>query len=153
MTVYLDEQIPEITITYKQMIPLASEVKINTWLCVVDLIKQTWDQNTIEVQEEFKVIYLNNRNIVKGIYTLSRGGLTGTIVDIRLIFAIALKSLSCQLIITHNHPSSACKPSQADIEITKKIKSAGELLDIKVVDHIIVTPHGTHFSFMNEGIL
>lgn len=153
MTVYFDGQIPEISITYKQGIPLYDEFKITSSMSAADLIRITWDNSLIEIQEEFKVLFLNNRNIVKGIFTLSRGGLTGTVVDIRLLFATALKCLSTSIILAHSHPSSGLVPSEADKEITKKIKTAGELLDIKVLDHIIVTPHGRHFSFMDEGIL
>ena len=74
-------------------------------------------------------------------------------VDIRLLFGVALKSLSVALILAHNHPSGNLKPSQADRNITRKIKSAAEVLDLKILDHLILNPDGQYYSFADEGIL
>ncbi|MFT4092018.1 MAG: JAB domain-containing protein [Niabella sp.] len=82
---------------------------------------------------------------------LSSGGTTVTIADIRLVFVVALKATALSIIISHNHPSSDFTPSAADQYITQKIKSAGELLDIKLLDHIIVTSEG-YYSFADEGL-
>ncbi|NEV94767.1 JAB domain-containing protein [Psychroflexus sp. YR1-1] len=102
--------------------------------------------------EQFWVLMLNNSNKVIYKLPLSKGGITATMVDTRLVFKSALAQGATALILTHNHPSGALKPSQADIDITKKIKNAGELLDIKVLDHIIVTEK-TYFSFADESLL
>ena len=96
---------------------------------------------------------LNNANRVKGIFEVSTGGITGTLVDLRILFAVVLKSLSCSVILSHNHPSGTLKPSEADKRLTEKIKKAGELLDIKILDHLILTPDGDYFSFADEGML
>lgn len=103
------------------------------------------------LHEEFWVLYLNNANkvIYKG--QLSKGGITGTVVDIRLIFKLALEHNATSIILSHNHPSGKLMASDADKEITKKLKFAGEQLDIKVLDHIIVTEKG-YLSFQDEGI-
>ena len=96
---------------------------------------------------------LNNANKVKGIYEVSTGGITGTLVDLRIIFAVVLKSLTTAVILAHNHPSGTLRPSEPDKRLTQKIKKAGELFDIKVLDHLILTPDGNYFSFADEGML
>lgn len=114
---------------------------------------ESWNLDTIELYESFKIILLNNSNKVKGIYEISSGGITGTLVDIRILFAVVLKSLTTAIILAHNHPSGNLKPSHADIALTSKIKKASELLDIKLLDHVIITPDGAFYSFADENIL
>ena len=101
--------------------------------------------------EEFWVLYLNNSNKVIYKSQLSKGGITGTVVDVRLIFKTALENNATSIILTHNHPSGKLQASDADAAITKKLKLAGEQLDIKVLDHIIITESG-YYSFQDEGI-
>lgn len=102
--------------------------------------------------EEFWVLYLNNSNKILHKSLLSRGGITGTVVDVRLAFKTALLQGATGIILCHNHPSGTLKASEADKQITRKIKLAGENLDIKVLDHVIVT-ESAYFSFSDEGIL
>ena len=102
--------------------------------------------------EEFWVLYLNNSNKVKFKSPLSKGGMTGTVVDVRLLFQIALEQKAVGIILTHNHPSGKVKPSDADIQITKKIKEAGRIMDIQLLDHLIITEY-SYYSFADEGIL
>ena len=101
--------------------------------------------------EEFWVLFLSNSNKVIHKSQLSRGGITGTVVDIRLLFKIALEYHATSIILVHNHPSGKLKASDADKDITKKLKLAGEQLDIKILDHVIVTENG-YLSFQDEGI-
>ena len=101
--------------------------------------------------EEFWVLYLNNSNKVLFKSQLSKGGMTGTIVDTRIVFKIALEQNATSIILSHNHPSGKLQPSDADIQITKKIKAAGKELDIPVLDHIIITERD-YYSFVDEGI-
>jgi DNA repair protein RadC len=93
---------------------------------------------------------LNRANKVLGIYELSTGGISGTVADIRLIFAASIKSNASSIVLAHNHPSSNTKPSDADLLLTHKIKEAGKLLDIKVIDHIIVAIE-SYYSFADQG--
>ncbi len=102
--------------------------------------------------EEFWIIYLNNSNKVLQKDQLSKGGITGTLVDVRLAFKTALEVGAVGLILAHNHPSGTLKPSEADKQITKKLKNAGESLDIKILDHLIITENA-YFSFADEGML
>ena len=102
--------------------------------------------------EEFWIVYLNNSNKVLQTSQLSKGGITGTLVDIRLAFKNALQLGAVAIVLAHNHPSGTLKPSQADIALTKKIQTAGESLDIKVLDHLIITEK-SYFSFADENLM
>ncbi|MDD2675012.1 MAG: DNA repair protein RadC [Flavobacterium sp.] len=101
--------------------------------------------------EEFWIIYMNNSNKVIAKSQLSKGGITGTLVDVRIVFKTALEMGATALILCHNHPSGTLIPSDADKHITKKLKLAGDSLEIKVLDHLIVT-ETSYFSFADEGI-
>lgn len=101
--------------------------------------------------EEFWVLYLNNSNKVIYKSQLSKGGITGTIVDIRLIFKTVFEHHATSIILTHNHPSGKLMASEQDIQVTKKIKQATQLLDVNLLDHIIITENG-FYSFNDEGI-
>ena len=102
--------------------------------------------------EEFWIIYLNNSNKVIEKHSLSKGGITGTLVDVRLVLKKALELGATSLILSHNHPSGNLSPSSSDKQLTQKLKTAGESLDIKILDHIIVTEK-SYFSFADEGLL
>jgi DNA repair protein RadC len=102
--------------------------------------------------EEFWILYLNNSNKVIRKNQLSKGGITGTLVDVRLVLKNALETGATALILCHNHPSGTLKPSQADKDITQKLKAAAQSLDIKVLDHIIVTEQA-YFSFADENLM
>jgi len=102
--------------------------------------------------EEFWIIYLNNSNKVIQKNQLSKGGITGTLVDVRLVLKTALQLGATGIILAHNHPSGTLKPSDADKQITLKLKKAGESLDIKVLDHLIITEKA-YFSFADDNIL
>ena len=147
----MKNKIAEIKIAYTS--PIDKDIiKITTSEKAYDVLLQLWDQNILELQEEFKLLLLNRSNNVLGIYNMSKGGVSGTIVDLKIIFATALKCVASSIVLAHNHPSGNLSPSSCDIELTKKIKQAGELLDIKVLDHIIVTKNG-YYSFADHGIL
>lgn len=102
--------------------------------------------------EEFWLLLLKRNNEVIKKEMLSRGGVSGTVVDAKIIFKRALEETASGLILAHNHPSGNLKPSQEDINLTKRLKEAGKSLDISVLDHLIITDH-TFFSFADEGLL
>jgi DNA repair protein RadC len=142
-------QVAEIGIYYKSSPKVKPVIKSTD--DAFKLLINNWDENLIELQEEFKVILLNNSNEVLGIFPMSKGGMTACVVDVRLIFACALKANATNIIVAHNHPSGKLIPSSNDIDITQKIKSAGKILDISLLDHIIITPKGC-YSFTQEGL-
>lgn len=145
-------QIAEVELIYKTKIKASERPKIRTSKDAADLLKHSWDENKIDFVEQFKVLFLNRANKVLGIFEASSGGLTGTVVDPRIVFVAALKANASNIIISHNHPSGNLQPSKADIEMTEKIKMAGQFLEIKLFDHIIVSSEG-HYSFADEGLL
>ncbi len=102
--------------------------------------------------EEFWIVYLNNSNKILHKANLSKGGITGTLVDSRLVFKKAIEFSATGIILCHNHPSGTLKPSNSDINLTKKLKNAGEVLDVKVLDHLIITEK-EYYSFADEGII
>jgi DNA repair protein RadC len=127
-------------------------VKITSVDVAYKILLSSWDIDIIELQEEFKVLLLNRANEVLGIYALSKGGITGTVVDQRLIFAVVLKCNATGIIICHNHPSGKLLPSEVDITLTKSIGKCADLLEINLLDHLIITKNG-FYSFLKEGKL
>ncbi len=149
----MNDKVSEIKISYCEKLGVIDSEPLKGSEQVAKLLYQNWDKDTIGLQETFKVLLLNNSNKVKGTYQVSTGGLTGTMVDVRLLFAVALKTVSAGLILAHNHPSGSQRPSGSDQRLTEKIKKAGELFDIKVLDHLIIMPDGKYFSFSDNGLL
>jgi DNA repair protein RadC len=104
------------------------------------------------MQEQFYVLLLNRVNNVIGMSEISAGGVAGTLVDPKILFEIALKANASGIILCHNHPSGNLKPSQEDLNITKKRVEGGRLLNLLVMDHLILTAHG-YYSFGDEGLI
>jgi DNA repair protein RadC len=146
-------KVNEISISYTQKIKNDIRVNIKTSEAAATYLRKIWNKDTLNIHETFIVLLLNNSNYVNGYYTLSTGGITGTLVDIRLLFAIVLKSLSVSIILAHNHPSGNLKPSDSDLKLTEKIAKAGKLFDIKTLDHIILSPEGGYYSFADQNLL
>lgn len=142
----------EIELTYKSKVKASERPSIKDSKEAYEILLKVWDEGRIDLLEEFKVLFLNRANKVLAVYNVSTGGLTGTVADPRLIFTAALKCNSVSMILAHNHPSGNLRPSKADEELTSKIKQAGSFLDIKVIDHIIVSSEG-YLSFADEGLL
>tara|TARA_R110002167_G_scaffold334025_4_gene541150 strand:+ start:336 stop:797 length:462 start_codon:yes stop_codon:yes gene_type:complete len=149
----MKNKVNEIKISYKGGLKSSMWHKISSSQDAAELLYEDWDEDTIALQETFKIVLLNNSNKVKGVYQISQGGITGTLVDLRILFAVVLKTLSVAIIITHNHPSGKLEASKTDITITNKIRKAAELFDIRVLDHLIITPNGDYYSFADNSLL
>lgn len=149
----MNNEVNEIRISYCEKLGVIDSEPVTSSAHVAKLLYENWDKSTIGLQETFKILLLNNANKVKGTYQASTGGITGTLVDLRLLFAVVLKTASTAIILAHNHPSGTLRPSKADEELTKKIQKAGQLFDIKVLDHLIIVPTGTYYSFSDNGLL
>ncbi len=117
-----------------------------------DFIRSTYQEGEIEYRESFRVVYLNRANRILGFQTISEGGTSATIVDNKMIFAGALLFNAHSIIMCHNHPSGNLIPSPEDDIITRKAKSAGEILNIRVLDHLIISADG-YYSYNDEGRL
>jgi DNA repair protein RadC len=111
------------------------------------------DQDSIEHVEELKLMLMTRSNKVLGIASISKGGISGTVTDIRIILQLAIKANASGIIICHNHPSGNVQPSESDLAITRKIKESGNLMDIQLLDHLIIIPEGRYYSMADEEII
>jgi len=146
----MKNKIAELQVSYKPK-KLGNEVKICHSEKAYEVILENWNRNTIELYEEFKVLLLlNNSNEVLGIYTLSKGGMNFTTVDLRIMFGVILKSAAIGFIAVHCHPSGKLKPSIPDRDIHKKIKQIAKFHNLNYLDNLIITP-ASYYSFQDEG--
>ncbi len=143
-------EISEISVSYSTS--KQEKLKVNNSNDSAEILLNSWSKNTLELQEEFKILLLNRANMALGVYSMSKGGISGTVVDVKLVFAVALKCNASSIIVAHNHPSGNLNPSIADKNITLKIKKAGQFLDIELLDHLIITKED-YFSFADNGLL
>ena len=147
------QQVSELTVSYKPKVKAADRYSIHYPQDAYKLLmEQAFNDDILEYKEYFKLILLNAANKVLGITTISEGGMDGTVVDVRLIMQTALLAHSSSIILAHNHPSGQLKPSPQDDRITKKIKEAAKLMDIRIQDHLIVTGDN-YYSYADEGRL
>jgi|SRR5690606_5884701 len=143
-------KIAEIELVYRTNVKASQRPQVTTSKEVYQILMQCWDRNKIEFVEQFKILLLNRAGRVLGIFEVSSGGVSGTVADPKLIFSAALKANASSLILAHNHPSGNTAPSEADRSLTRKVKEAGKLLEISVLDHVIVTTEG-YRSLADEG--
>ena len=143
--------VSEVELTYKNKVKASDRPQITSSRTAFDILLHNWSDQ-IEYQEEFNVLLLNRANRVIGFYNVSKGGQSSTVVDAKVVFAAALKSSSSYLVLAHNHPSLNLQPSLADIQLTKKLVEGAKLLDLKIIDHLIITPY-SYYSFADEGKL
>lgn len=145
-------QVSEINLSYQPKFKASERPQITSSKDAYDVLYNNWDLDKIQMLEQFKIILLNRTNKVIGIFQVSSGGIAGTVADPKLIFAVALKACASSIVLSHNHPSGNLKPSSQDIELTKKITTAGNYLDIRVLDHVIIT-NDNYYSFADEGMI
>ncbi|MCH8490218.1 MAG: JAB domain-containing protein [Oceanicaulis sp.] len=143
-------------VRYETVAQLNTEVdfyKVDCSTTVYRFVKESGMFPHMAVKEFFNVIYVNQANVILGYERISEGGIASTVVDLRLVLGGALRSLAAGIILVHNHPSCTLRPSNHDIHLTRRIKEGAELLDLKVLDHLIVTPNDKYYSFADEGML
>ena len=147
------QQVSELTVSYKPKVKAADRYSIHYPQDAYKLLmEQAFNDDILEYKEYFKLVLLNGANKVLGITTISEGGMDGTVVDVRLIMQTALLAHISSIKLAHNHPSGQLKPSPQDDRITKKIKEAAKLMDIRIQDHLIVTGDN-YYSYADEGRL
>ena len=144
--------VAEVQLSYKPHFKAQDRPQISTSEQAYKVLLSNWDMSLINFLEQAKMILLNRNNRVLGIVDLSKGGGSSTVMDTRVVFAIALKSTATSIILAHNHPSGNLRPSSDDIRITKKLKEAAQLLDIELHDHLIITENG-YFSMAEECMM
>ena len=149
MTLF-QQQIAEIKISYSHIVKPSNQIKITSSQDVYNYVLPLWKD--IDYRESFAILLLSRNMKILGLSWVSLGGISGTLVDAKIIFQAALKSSSSGIILLHNHPSSNTNPSDADLRITTKIKEGGKLLDIDVPDHLIITSEN-YLSMADEGFI
>jgi len=136
-------------LAYKEKIMQSVDIKNSQ--NVYDFIKSMWHSD-IQIIERFLLLTISRKNSIISYQWISQGGLSGTAIDLRIIFKTAIEALSSAIIVCHNHPSGNLNPSDADITITDKISSAGNILDVKLLDHLIITSNA-YYSMADNNLL
>jgi DNA repair protein RadC len=144
--------VTEVEISYRNPKRIKDRPLIRDSQQAYDLLLQAWDMNKIELLEEFIILLLDKQNRCIGLSKISSGGISACLVDPKIVFATALKARASGLILAHNHPSGNIVPSNADQDLTGKLREGGLLLELPILDHIIVTPTN-YFSFTDERLL
>lgn len=148
----LNDRVAEVTLIYKSHVKPGERIQVKDSRQMAAVFRSVWDTGNIELLEESKIMYLNKANRVLGIYPISKGGIDGTIIDVQLVIIAALRLHSKQICLCHNHPSGNTKPSNADIQVTEKIKQAAQYLNITLLDHIILTKD-SYYSLAEDGMM
>ncbi len=144
-------QVSEVKITYHPKVKASERVRIYSSADVYKLlIDNFYDRDTIEHKESFKVVLLNQANKVLGVSSISEGGISETIADIRIILQAAILSNASGIILSHNHPSGNLTPSKEDNSLTQRVKESAQIMRISLLDHLIVS-NETYYSFADEG--
>ena len=145
--------IAEVSLIYKSKVKASERPQVKCSQDAYKLFLESWDPDTLEYVEEFKILLMNRANSVLGIMGVSKGGISGTVTDVRVILQAAIKANASGMIAGHNHPSGNLNPSESDSKLTQKIKEAAQLMDIQLLDHLIISPDGNYYSFADNGLI
>ena len=145
-----DYRVAEVELSYKNRVPNKERRQVLDSLTAYKILKEIYSDDTIDYRETFKVLYLNRSNQLLGYYTISEGGITETMADVRMILQGALLTNATGIILAHNHPSGSVRPGKEDDRVTKRVAEAAEIMNIRVNDHIILTSEG-FYSYNDEG--
>jgi DNA repair protein RadC len=145
--------ISEVQLIYKSKVKASDRMKITCSKDAHKIFLDSWNPDTLEYVEEFKILLMNRSNSVLGILEISKGGISGTVTDVRVVFQAAIKGNASGIIAAHNHPSGNLNPSESDTRLTQKLKEAGNLMDIQLLDHLILSTDGEYYSFADNGLL
>ena len=144
--------VSEVKLTYQPKVRASERPLVLDSGDTAQILRQYWSQD-LYLLEEFNILLLDRAGRVIGFCNASKGGVTGCIVDAKIIFATALKARAVSIVLAHNHPSGQLRPSQADKAITKKLVKGARYLDMEVLDHIILAPEGGYYSFADDGLI
>lgn len=149
-TTQKEHEISEIELVYRRK--GKDKVQITQSQTAYELFKQSWDNNKMDLVEHFKIMLLRRNNACIGISHIATGGVASCIADPKIVFMTALRANASTIILAHNHPSGNLTPSQDDLNLTSQMVAAARLLDMKVVDHLILTSEG-YLSFADDGLM
>jgi len=144
-------RVSEIEISYHPAVRPSERISVTGSQEAEQVFRRIWCR-PIELRECFYALFLSRANKVLGYYLVPIGGITRTVIDVRTVYQAALKANACSVIFAHCHPSGNSTPSDADIQITRKLIDAGKFLDISVLDHLILLPEG-YFSMADNGMI
>jgi len=142
----------EVEVTYKTKVKASDRVKVTTPKDASDYARQAWGEGSIEYREEMMLILLNTNKQILGWAKIGVGGLSTVVCDPKVIFSIALAANASSIILVHNHPSGSENPSHQDMQLTRTVEAGGNFLDIKLLDHLILTAD-TYYSFGDNGFI
>ena len=145
--------IAEVKLVYRTKVKASERLQIKCSKDAFDIFMENWDLDSIEHIEEFKLMLLTRSNKVLGIASISKGGINGTVTDVRIILQYAIKANASGIIICHNHPSGNLQPIESDQAITRKIKESGLVMDVQLLDHLIITAEEDYYSFADNGFV
>ena len=145
--------ISEVRLVYRTKVKASERLQVKCSKDAFDIFMECWDLDSIEHIEEFKLMLLTRSNKVLGIASISKGGINGTVTDVRIILQYAIKSNASGIIICHNHPSGNMQPSESDQAMTRKIKESGLMMDVQLLDHLIITAEDSYYSFADNGLV
>ena len=148
-----ENNISEVRLVYRTKVKASERLQIKCSKDAFNIFMESWELDSIEHIEEFKLMLMTRSNKVLGIASISKGDISGTVTDVRIILQYAIKANASGIIICHNHPSSNLQPSESDKAITSKIKDSGTLMDIQLLDHLIIIPEVKYYSMAEEGII
>ena len=151
MTDYRNE-VEEVKLVYRNKVKAVDRPKVRGAARAHEILIDNWDLDQIELREEFKLMFIDRGSRLMSIASLSQGGMSGTVVDPKLAFTMALKRKASSIIMAHNHPSGSVEPSKQDIRLTKKFTEVGRMLELPILDHIILTEN-TFYSMAEEGLI
>jgi DNA repair protein RadC len=147
------QNISEVKLIYSTKVKASERSQIKCSRDAFELFTDTWDQRTIEHVEEFKLMLLTRSNRVLGIASISKGGISGTVTDVRIILQYAIKSNACGIILCHNHPSGNLNPSESDTRLTNKVKESCCVMDLQLLDHLIISADEGYYSFADNCLI
>lgn len=147
----MDMKLQEVKLSYKPMIKGSDSTKVDSSYKAVNYLRTIWSDDIEHIENMFLLV-LNRSNKIIGYYHVSKGGISGTVADIRIMMQVAILMNASSIILAHNHPSGNLQPSEEDKNITNKVINAAKLFDIKTLDHIILT-EDSYLSFQDEGLL
>lgn len=149
-TILKSDNLAEVQLSYKSKIKASDRVKLSSSKDAANALRNIFDPNTIEHKESAVILLLNRQNQILGWAQISTGGLSASIIDPKIVFQFALNANATAIILSHNHPSGNLQPSKSDIDLTKKIKEGGKILEIDILDHIILT-QDSYYSISDNG--
>lgn len=145
-------KVTEVELIYRGKTRASDRPRVTSSREAYEILKGTWDQNRIELLEQFKILLLDRRHACIALSEIATGGVAGCVADPKIIFATALKARASGIILAHNHPSGNLMPSTADMDLTKRLVRAGKFLETQVLDHLVLTKED-YYSFADEGVM